>query len=129
VVLRFSGNFHFYFVDNDTRYKMKTKLRRLTKKEAAKHYDVAELEEFPIFRLSTDHAFVDFDSYQGKLKGCCVLNLETEPAYRNRGHARKLIDDLIKLFGKKNINWGAFTPDGEQFLKPILIKKECELEW
>lgn len=101
---------------------MKITLHRLTKKEAGKNYDVSDrsdFKEYPIFRLKTDHAFLDFDSYKGELKGASVLNVETEKKFRNQGRATALIKNFIKRFGYAHIHWGAFTPDGEKFLQHL----------
>lgn len=51
-----------------------------------------------------------------------VLQVETQPKFRQQGRAKALVTWLIKSAEKvgQKIDWGAFTPKGRKYLVPVI---------
>src|ERR1041385_2158013 len=102
----------------------RTTMRRLTKREVRlMGYDQTEMELFPIKRLEMKGAFLDFEEGPDQL---WILYMETERQFQKQGRATLLLKTLYRYArgAGKTIIHGAFTPEGESYLKPVIGRLE-----
>ena len=94
--------------------------RQLSKAEAHEMgYDVSEMQEFPVMRMSIQGSFMD---YEEGPNGIWILYVETEQKFQNQGRAKYLLEALKRYADKheKSVIHGTFTEEGEKYLKPVV---------
>ena len=91
------------------------KLRKMTSEES-QYCDASERSEYPLWVLELPGSKLNFE--KGK-HTWFVLDIETKPAYQRQGRATRLILEFKELADAAgaHIEWGAFTPDGAQYIE------------
>ena len=84
-------------------------------------YSTGEIEEFPIRRASIPGAYVDYEEGD---HGIWIMFVHTDPSMRNQGLAKKLLHYVhsYALVNNKKVMPGAYTEDGEKYLKRTVQK-------
>lgn len=105
---------------------------RLSKSRAARMgYDVSEIAEAPIYRLSIPQGSLEWDVYdpENTKSAFCVLCIGVKPRFRRKGYARQLLTRLAAIAKRegREVSPGAFTEDGEH-LRALCVRLGFQIE-
>ena len=102
-------------------------IRELPERECNyRGYDLSEFDNFGIYSFDSEckHGYIHFEQNREFKKGANVLLVAVIPSERNKGIGKKMVIDFLSYAKEQNweIDWGAFTNDGEKYIKPIIDK-------